>query len=121
MLSDVLIPISMFAAIAVVLWKYFDTKHKTRMAVIERGLVDENLKYLFGSFSARPNRFSVLKWGLAALLIGAALLLTIPLQQYSWATRHEGELITGMIFLGGGLAFVIYYGIVAKREKHEVD
>ena len=119
MLSEVLIPISMFAAIAVVLWKYWDSKQKVRLAALERGLVDENLKYLLGSYASRPNRYGALKWGLAALLIGAALLITIPLQQYSWADRHEGELITGMIFLAGGLAFLIYYIIVSKRETKE--
>lgn len=49
----------------------------------------------------------------------AALLITIPLQQYSWADSHEGELITGMIFLAGGLAFFIYYVIVSKQEAKE--
>mgnify|MGYP000406889963 FL=1 len=119
MLAEVLIPISMFAAIAVVLWKFFDTRHKMRMMIIERGLIDENLKYLFGSVTARPNRYSTLKWGLVALFIGASLLVVIPLQQFAWADRHEGELITGIIFLAGGLAFLLYYSIVSKREREQ--
>ena len=50
---------------------------------------------------------------------GAALLIAIPLQQFSWADRHEGELVTGMIFLAGGLAFLIYYVMVSKQEMKE--
>ncbi|MDT8323350.1 MAG: DUF6249 domain-containing protein [Bacteroidota bacterium] len=119
MLSEILIPISFFAATAVVLWKFFDSRHRIRMMIIERGLIDENLKYLFGSVTSQPNRYSTLKWGLVALFIGAALLVVIPLQQFAWAQYHEGELITGIIFLAGGLAFLLYYGIVSKREKAE--
>jgi hypothetical protein len=72
-----------------------------------------------GSVTARPNRYSTLKWGLVALFIGASLLVVIPLQQFAWAQHHEGELITGIIFLAGGLAFLLYYSIVSKREKAE--
>jgi len=117
MLSEVLIPLSMFAAIAVVLWKYFDSRHKIRAMIIERGLIDENLKFLFGSVTSQPNRYSTLKWGLVALFIGISLLVVIPLQQYRWAQQHDGELITGVIFVAGGLAFLIYYAMVSRREK----
>lgn len=119
MAAEILIPISLFVAIAAVLWKFFDTRHKIRMMIVERGLIDENLKYLFGSVTSRPNRYATLKWGLVALFIGLALLVVIPLQQFAWAHRHEGELITGIIFLAGGMAFLLYYFIVAKREKTE--
>ncbi|MBE0643574.1 MAG: hypothetical protein IH600_05805 [Bacteroidetes bacterium] len=117
-MNDMLIPITMFIAAAVVLWKFIDSRQKVRTMALEKGSIDENMKYLFGSQS-KPNRFAALKWGLAALFIGVALLLSIPLQAFSWAQIHQGELITGLIFTGGGLAFLMYYMIVAKAERSE--
>ncbi|PLX30923.1 MAG: hypothetical protein C0600_07065 [Ignavibacteria bacterium] len=116
-MEGILVPIAMFAAVAVILWKYFDSKHKVRMLALEKDLVNENLKYLFSAQSAKPNRFGTLKWGLTALLIGLALLIVIPLQQFGWAQDHEGELITGVIFIGGGLAFLIYFFIATRKDK----
>jgi len=117
MLAEVLIPMTMFIAAGVILWKFFDSRHRLRMTIIERGMLDENLKYLYGNITSRPNRYGTLKWGLVAMFIGAALLVVIPLQQLSWSHDHEGELITGSIFLSGGIAFLLYYLIVSKREK----
>ncbi|MCB2204019.1 hypothetical protein KQI65_04665 [bacterium] len=117
MFAEVLIPLSFFAAVAAILWKFFDTRHKLRMAIVEREQVNENLRHLFRHVTARPNRYSTLKYGLMALFIGIALLVVIPLQQFAWAEHHEGELITGIIFMAGGLAFLVYYFIVSKRES----
>lgn len=120
-MAEMLIPITMFISMAVVFWKFIDSRQKVRMMALEKGTVDENFKFLFGSqmrnFS-KPNRFGALKWGLAALLIGVSLLISIPLQGFYWAQLHQGELITGLIFTGGGLAFLIYYALVSKEEKN---
>ncbi len=116
--EEILIPITMFIATAVILWKFIDSRQQIRAMALEKGNIDENMKYLFTS-QHKPNRFAALKWGLAGLLIGLALLLSIPLQAFSWAQIHQGELITGLIFTGGGLAFLIYYLMVAKAEARE--
>ncbi len=114
--SELLVPIVMFICIAAVLWKFFDGRQKVRTIALEKGTVDENFKFLFGSRS-KPNRYGALKWGLAAMLIGVSLLISIPLQGFAWARVHQGELITGLIFTAGGLAFLIYYLLVAKAER----
>jgi hypothetical protein len=116
-MEGILVPIAMFAAVAVVLWKFFDTRNKVRMLALEKSMVNEDLKFLFSGSNSRPSRHTTLKWGLVALFIGLGLLIVIPLQQFSWAQGHEGELITGIIFLCGGLAFLIYYAIATKNEK----
>lgn len=114
--SEMLIPIVLFICIAAVLWKFFDGRQRVRTIALEKGTVDENFKFLFGTFHS-PNRYAALKWGLAATLIGVSLLITIPLQAFAWARLHQGELITGMIFIAGGLAFLLYYMLVAKAER----
>ncbi|MFA6233488.1 MAG: hypothetical protein WC824_04765 [Bacteroidota bacterium] len=121
--GELLIPITMFVATAVVLWKFIDSRQKIRAIALEKGSIDENFKYLFNSSlmnsQGKPNRYSTLKWGLAAMFIGLSLLLSISLQAFKWAQYHQGELITGLIFTAGGLAFLLYYAIVAKAEKKE--
>lgn len=116
-MEGIFVPLAFFAAVAVILWKFFDSRHKVRMLALEKDMVNENLKHLFSGNATKPNRFSTLKWGLTALLIGVGLMVVIPLQQTSWAQGHEGELITGMIFLCGGLAFLIYYLIATKKDQ----
>ncbi|MFZ1728492.1 MAG: hypothetical protein WBQ23_13645 [Bacteroidota bacterium] len=122
--GELFIPITMFVAMAVVIWKFIDSRQKVRTIALEKGTVDENFKYLFGTLrqfgsESKPSGYVALKWGLATLLIGAALLISIPLQAFRWAQIHQGELITGLIFTAGGLGFLIYYAIVAGAEKKE--
>jgi len=111
--------ILIFGGSAVILWKLFDSRHKEKMILIEKGLVNEDLKYLYSNRLRNPNRYSTLKWGLVGLFIGIAMLLSIWFQQYSWAYQHQGELIPGMIFLGAGLAFLIYFAIASKKKGDE--
>lgn len=118
MAEDILIPFILFTSTAVILWKFFDSRQKVRIAAIEKGSVDENIKYLFGNLFKKPSRLGTLKWGLAAAFIGAALLISIPLQAFEWARWHKGELITGLIFLSGGLAFLVYYMAAGRNETH---
>ena len=121
--EDIVIPIVMFGSTAFVLWKMFDSRQKVRIAALEKGSIDENIKYLFGNVlgnaERKPSRLGTLKWGLAAAFIGFALLLSIPLQAFDWGRHHQGELITGLIFAGVGLAFLVYYGIAKKADERE--
>lgn len=119
MADEIIIPFTLFTSIAVILWKFFDGRQKVRIAAIEKGSIDENIKYLFGSSYRQPSRLGALKWGLAAAFIGIAVLVSIPLQAFEWARSHQGELITGLVFTGGGLAFLIYYAVAEKAAAHE--
>ena len=105
-----------FGGSTAILYKYFDSRHKEKMILIERNLVNEDLKYLYANRLRRPNRYSTLKWGLVGAFIGAAILSSIWFQQFSWANEHEDALIPGMIFLGAGLAFLIYFAIAPKKD-----
>lgn len=116
--EDILIPIIMFGSAAFILWKFFDTKHKERMAIIDRGMVTEDLKYLYTRGASKPNRFGALKYGLAVFLIGMALLLAIPMQDTSWGREHRPEIIIGLICAGGGVGFLLYYFIVSRWERN---
>ncbi len=118
-MEGVIAIILIFGGSALILWKFFDSRHKEKMILIEKGLVNEDLKYLYSNRLRSPNRYSTLKWGLVALFIGLAVLLSIWLQQFSWADQHVDALYPGMIFLGAGLAFLIYFAIASKKGDKE--
>ena len=118
-MEGVLAIVFIFGGASLILYKFFDSRHKEKMVLIEKGLINEDLKYLYSNRLRNPNRYSTLKWGLVAVFIGLAVLLSIWFQQFSWADQHQGELIPGMIFLGAGIAFLIYFFISSRKKTDE--
>ena len=117
-MDEVIIPIFLFGGIAAVLWKFFDTRHKERMNIIEKGLVKEDLKYLYThNFIWRSNPYSALKYGMLAAFIGVGILISAMLSQMFFA--HEDQITTGVIFLSGGLGLITFYAISRKRLEEE--
>jgi Domain of unknown function (DUF6249) len=114
-MEEVLIPIAMFATMGLIAWKYFDTRHKERMSVIEAGLVGEELKFLFGRQVQKTGRFLALKLGLLALFIGIGIIIAILLGAYQ--PFYRDELMTGCVILFGGLGLILYYPIATKEEQ----
>lgn len=111
--ADAMIPIFLFGGIAAVLWKFFDTRHKERMTIIEKGLVSEDLKYLYAGIRFKTNPFSSLKYGLLALFIGVGILLSTFLAQIYMGS--EEQVTAGIIFLFAGLGLITFYAIANKR------
>lgn len=115
--EEILIPIFMFGSIAAILWKFFDTRHKERMTIIEKGLVNEDLKHLYTRTAWRTNPFSSLKYGMLAAFIGVGILVSAFLSQMFFA--HEEQITAGIIFLFGGLGLITFYAIAKKRMAED--
>ena len=115
---DFLIPIILFSAMAVVLFKFFEGRHKERMAIIEKGLVNEDVKFLYSSSHTwRVSPLASLKWGMLAAFIGLGILTsTVVSMQFPWI---EDKLMAGFVFLFGGLGLIIFYAMAAKNENSE--
>jgi hypothetical protein len=82
--------------------------NKIRHKLIDKGMVDEKVKYLY------PTRIdysipSALKWGMVLIGLGLAFLIgrLVP-------TEYTGEVTVGGMFFFGGLGLVIYYFIAKK-------
>jgi len=85
------------------------TEHKTRRQLIEKGLVDEKIKYLFPD---KPKDYvgSSLKWGMILIAVGLAVFAG------QMVPRDLVEEVTiGCMLVFGGLALVIYYVIASKK------
>jgi len=115
----ILVPIVLFGGIAVVLWKYFEGRHKERMAMIDKGVNPADFK------SATPFRLwqgsvlSNLKWGLLFVFAGIGLLVGQQLEYYFGF--HEETAVFGSILIAGGFALIIFYLIAAKKLKEKKE
>lgn len=115
--EEILIPIFLFGGIAAVLWKFLDTRHKERMTIVEKGMVNEDLKHLYTSRAWRTNPYSSLKYGMLAAFIGVGILVSALVSQMFFS--HEEQITTGIIFLFGGAGLITFYAIAKKRMAEE--
>lgn len=114
---DIIIPIFLFGGGAAVLWKYLDSRHKERMTIIEKGMITEELKYLYSGFGYKTNPYSSLKYGMLAAFIGVGILVSAFLSHYFYA--QEEQITAGIIFLSAGLGLVTFYTIAKKRMAED--
>lgn len=115
-MAEEFIPIFMFAALAVVLWKFLETRHKERMAIIDKSLDPLAYKHLFAPQMFRVNPHSNLKWGLIALFVGIGILCGMQLD----ALYNVNQFIAPSVFLFGGLALVLFYFIVRRKGTEDL-
>lgn len=109
---DVFPVIIIFPTFAFMFKWYFE--YRTRKQLIEKGLVDEKVKYL--QFN-RWDQFAPgsLKWGLVFIFVGIAIIFLRILSEYIPA-----EIILGAILLAAGLGLLVYYLIAdAAMKRHQ--
>jgi hypothetical protein len=102
-----LIPlIALFIAIAVIVKLALD--HRTRQKLIDKGMVDENVKYL-----CRENRetraLGSLRWALVLIGIGLAVIIGQLVPE-----RMMEEITAAGMFLLAGIGLLVYY-LIASR------
>lgn len=101
----ILIPIAFFFAVAIIV--KFISDNKIRRQLIDKGIVDENIKYLY-TYEVQP--LSSIKWGVVLIGIGLALLIG---QIFHYEISEEVTI--GLMFLFAGIGFVIYYFMAKKK------
>ncbi len=117
--GEIIVPIFLFGGTAAVLWKYFDGRHKERMAMVEKGVNPSNLKSVTPFRLWQGNLLSNLKWGLLLVFAGIGLFVGHQLENnYGY---NEETAIFGSILIAGGLALVIFYIFAARKEKKEKE
>lgn len=109
--GDIIVPIGIFIAFAYTIKVLSD--NRLRRLLIEKGQVNESVKYLFVGPSDK-NVPSSLKWGMVLIGIGVAVLIgqVVP--------NHMMEEVTvGGMFLLAGLGLVVYYFLASRLIKKE--
>jgi ABC-type Fe3+-siderophore transport system permease subunit len=110
--AEVLIPISMFASTFGILYVYFSSRHRERMALIDKGADPSLFRNPIRS-GAGTLKFGLLLVGVAlGILMGALLTGIVP------AMREETANFS-MIFLFGGLALIVNHLIEAKKGAQQ--
>ncbi len=105
-MTEDLVPLTFFIIVFLIVKLVYD--YKLRRLALEKGLVDQNLKFLFEDrFEGRVP--AALKWGFVLVGIGLAIVIgrMFPYEMVEQVT-------VGCIFLFAGLGLVLYY-FVANR------
>jgi hypothetical protein len=110
--SEIFIPISMFACTFGIVYLFFSTRNRERMAMIEKG-VDASL---FVKPQQKSNDQS-LKYGIVLISIAFGLLVGQYLRQY--AEMPQEVAFFSMISLFSGLGLVFFYLVNKMRESKE--
>ncbi|SYZ72657.1 conserved membrane hypothetical protein [Candidatus Zixiibacteriota bacterium] len=105
--------IAVFGA-AVLVVKY-SLDFKTRQKLIDKGLVDEKVKYLFFQNSGMTNGSS-LKWGMVLVAIGLGALTGMFRPD-----EYDSTLAISMMLILGGIALILYYAISSRTSKKDRD
>jgi hypothetical protein len=109
--------IAVVVCVAVVLYKYFEERHKERMAMIEKGLKPGDYKGAdFPSITMRANPLNSLKWGLVALFVGTGFFTGLAMSEFA---HFQGSFSVALMILFGGLGLIVFYFIAAKKLKEE--
>lgn len=115
--ADIFVPIFLFGGGALVLWKYYDGRHRERMAMIEKGLTPTPMQSGFlKQFVANP--LGALKWGLLAVFVGIGIF--VGNWMHDVVMIKEEAAFFGSTLISGGLALVLYY-IIAARKVPKAD
>ena len=104
---------------SIVLIVKFLTEYFTRRRLIDKGLVDEKVKYLFAD-AGLTHLLGNIKWGLILVAIGVALFWKQISPYYI-----EDTTVFGLMFILGGIGFLVYYFIakshIEKRRKDNLN
>ncbi len=104
---------------SIVLIVKFLTEYALRKKLIEKGLVDEKVKYLFADAGV-THLLSNIRWGLIMVAIGVALFWKQVSPYYI-----EDTTVFGLMFLLAGIGFLVYYFIakshIEKRRKDNMN
>ena len=99
--------ISLFGTIFGVVYLIYTTRHRERMALLERGETAE-------IFQSSANRNDSLKWGLVAIGSGIGLLIGNILAAIG---LQEEVAFFSMLLIFGGAGLLLHYLLLAKEDS----
>jgi len=107
-MEGIFVPIGFFLALFAILYVYWTTRTKERLALVEKGLDA-------GIFKGEASKYSLMKWGIflifVALGIFAAYFLSMVI--------NEIAAYFSMILLLGGIGLIVAHLITSKMAKRD--
>lgn len=105
-----------FGSTALVIYKFLETRHKERMAMIEKGVSPADFKGMSLRDFLKINPLSSLKWGLVLMFVGIGVMIATFLDR---AYYMGDSVYPSSMLIFGGLAFIIFYTIASRKMKQE--
>ncbi len=116
-LEEVLVPLAAFWLVFMIIKQSLDYKMKKRL--IDKGLVDEKVKYLW---KYQNGVMSSLKWGMILVAVGIGFLAYQIAPKSYWADGEPEVFAFGIMLLLAGVALITYHIIAPRISKsHERD
>ena len=109
--DDILVPLIIFGFIGYIVKVISD--NRIRRLLIDKGEINENLKYLYSDKLAFATPGS-LKWGMVLIALGLSFLMS---EIFSFLDDETGMFAS--MFIMGGLALVVYYFIATRMLKKQ--
>ncbi len=113
--EEILIPMTLFVATAVVLYQFIKSRHAERMSIIDKGLNEDQLSFLLRTKKKEASNEWTIKIGAISIGIGLAILLGTIATPYDL----QDEIITGLIFLFPGIGLLLAYKYLGKNEESQ--
>jgi hypothetical protein len=110
----ILVPITLFVLTAIILWKYFDSRHIERKAIIDKGLNPSDYKELYKHEAFATNPLSSLKLGLLAMFVGAGVFIGLVLRKWYYI---DEAIFPSLILIMGGIGLIVFYLLASKKMK----
>jgi len=115
MVGGIIISVSLFAAIFGILYVWLVTRHKERLALIEKNMDAGIFKH------GKGNHWSKASLGTGMFLAGIAVGILVGALLANLTTLSDGVSYSSMIILFAGLSLIIYYLTGSKSAKKEQE
>ncbi len=105
-----------FGSTSFVLYLWLSSRHKERMAMIEKGVSPSDFKSRSLREFFRGNPLSSLKWGLLALFVGLGLFAANILDRMWY---FDDSVYPASMLILGGVGLILFYWIASNKIKSE--
>ena len=112
--EEILVPIVVVPTIFLAFFYIIKTisDNNLRRKIVDKGLLDENVRHLFPAEKSESSFPASLKWGMVLVAIGAAMLIG---QLVPYAKEEEATIIS--MFILSGLALIVFYLLENRMSK----
>lgn len=107
-MEGLFVPIGFFLAIFAILYVYWTTRTKERLALVEKGLDA-------GIFKGECSQLALVKWGIFLIAIGLGVVVGFALSN----VMNEVVAFFTAILVCGGLGLIVAFMVTTKLMKKE--